>query len=133
VLSATETLGFSMGRKLLLPITLLLCSAVVCVVPAAAQTYTIIHNFTGGDDGSNPYAGVTLNAATNLYGAAGRRAVYRMRQMGTSWVLFPLYEFNGLDGAQLAGRVTLGADGSVYGASQLGGIVECSNLGQLFT
>ena len=124
MLSTTETPGCFMGRKLILLTILLLCSAVTYVVPAAAQNYTIIHNFAAGDF---PNAGVTLNAATNLYGNAGEQTVYRMRKMGANWLFFPLYEFNGLDGEQPAGRITLGADGTVYGAAQLGGIFDCGN------
>ena len=129
MLSAPKTLCCSVGRKLILLTILLLYSAVTYVVPAAAQNYTIIHNFGGQDF---PNAGVTLNAATNLYGNAGEQTVYRMRKMGTNWLFFPLYEFNGLDGEQPAGRVTLGADGTVYGASQLGGITDCGNQGYYY-
>ena len=125
MLSATKTLGCSVGRKLLLLTILLLCSAVTYVVPAAAQNYTVIHNFGGQDF---PNAGVTLNVpAINLYGNAGEQTVYRMRKMGANWLFFSLYEFNGVDGEQPDGRVTLGADGTVYGASQLGGLFECGN------
>ena len=35
---------------------------------AQAQTFSVLHNFTGGQDGKNPYAGVTLDKAGNLYG-----------------------------------------------------------------
>ena len=34
---------------------------VVAPPPAQAQTYKKIHNFTGGQDGGTPYAGVTLD------------------------------------------------------------------------
>lgn len=37
---------------------------------AQAQTFTILHAFTGGQDGANPYAGVTLDSKGNLYGTA---------------------------------------------------------------
>jgi hypothetical protein len=39
--------------------------------PAQAQTFNVIHNFTGGDgsmDGARPEAGLTIDAAGNLYG-----------------------------------------------------------------
>ncbi len=34
---------------------------------AQAQTFTVLHNFTGSKDGGNPYAGLTLDEAGNLY------------------------------------------------------------------
>ena len=37
---------------------------------AQAQTYTVIHNFTGGQDGATPMAGLTMDRAGNLYGTA---------------------------------------------------------------
>jgi len=36
---------------------------------ALAQTYEVIHNFTGGADGEQPLAGLSIDAAGNLYGA----------------------------------------------------------------
>ena len=30
--------------------------------------YTSLHDFTGGDDGAMPFAGLTMDAAGNLYG-----------------------------------------------------------------
>jgi len=33
-----------------------------------AQTYTVVHNFTGGGDGAAPYATLTFDAGGSLYG-----------------------------------------------------------------
>ena len=38
--------------------------------PARAQTYHVLYNFTGGSDGANPYDGLTMDGAGNLYGTA---------------------------------------------------------------
>jgi len=35
-----------------------------------AQAFSIIHSFTGAQDGANPVASLTLKAAGNLYGTA---------------------------------------------------------------
>ena len=49
--------------------------AIFCLVPmlaagpAQAQTYSVIHAFTGGGDGASPAAGLTLNGGI-LYGTA---------------------------------------------------------------
>jgi hypothetical protein len=44
-----------------------------CVVPgiaifAQAQTLTVLHTFTGGTDGYEPFAGVTLDQQSRVYG-----------------------------------------------------------------
>ncbi len=35
---------------------------------AQAQTFTVLHSFTGFPDGANPYAGLVRDSAANLYG-----------------------------------------------------------------
>jgi uncharacterized repeat protein (TIGR03803 family) len=42
-------------------------AGVVYMVDAAGQE-TVLYSFTGGSDGARPNAGVTLDAAGNLYG-----------------------------------------------------------------
>ena len=36
--------------------------------PAQAQTFTVLHSFTGENDGENPGSGLLLDASGNLYG-----------------------------------------------------------------
>lgn len=43
---------------------------------AATGTLTTLYSFTNGPDGSYPYAGLTLDSAGNLYGAATRGGKY---------------------------------------------------------
>ncbi len=43
----------------------LACSAVL-QAPMQAQTFTVIHNFTGGADGHNPSGTLSIDAAGNL-------------------------------------------------------------------
>lgn len=94
---------------------------------AEAQTFTILHDFTGGADGYYPTAGLTFHGSGNLFGAAGPVAVFQLRFEGTGWVLTPIYEFNGTDGEFLAGRITVGPDDALYAASGLGGIPDCAD------
>ena len=100
---------------------------VLTTPPAEAQTYTVLHNFTDGSDGSNPTDGVTLQGTSNLFGGAGRGALYRARQMGTGWTLFPIFDFNDTNGLFPAGRVTFGPGGALYGAAGSGGLPECTD------
>ena len=41
---------------------------VVLAQSVQAQTFQVIHTFTGGADGAEPQAGLTIDAAGNLYG-----------------------------------------------------------------
>ena len=121
-----------MHRTYLAGLTLMLFCALVFTwdVPAQAQTYTILHNFTEGTDGYYPEAGLTLYGAANLYGQAGRNSLFRLRQLGTGWVLNPIYEFAGSpDGLYPSGRLTVGPDGALYGATALGGLPDCADGG----
>ena len=114
-------------RELALGATLLFCAAAVLTAPAYAQTYTVLHNFTGGADGYYPNAGLTLNGTSNLFGGAGDNAIFHLRQSGTGWIFSPIYDFNGTDGDFLSGRLTFGPDGALYGASGAGGIPDCGD------
>ena len=64
-----------------------------------AQTYSVIHNFAGGQDGATPMAGLTFDRAGNLYGAAafggnvggacgdsGCGTVFRLAKRNSGWV-----------------------------------------------
>ncbi len=97
-------------------------------VVAQAQTFTVLHSFTGGQDGANPLAGLTMDQAGNLYGTAslggvGNGTVFKLAHRGSSWILNPLYQFQGLpDGFFPEARVTIAADGTLYGSTFYGGI-----------
>jgi len=52
--------------------------AIAMAAPAAqAQTFQVIHRFTGGADGANPIAGgITSDSQGNLYGTAGNGGIF---------------------------------------------------------
>jgi hypothetical protein len=55
--------------KLAQPVLLVVgLAAIIATCPAHAQTETVLYNFTGGSDGSNPYSRLTADGAGNLYG-----------------------------------------------------------------
>ncbi len=106
--------------------------------PAQAQTFKVIHTFTGGTDGTSPYAGLTMDAAGSFYGTTaeggvkgsncynGCGVVFKLSRKGSGWILNPLYNFQGgLDGAIPTSRVILGPDGSLYGTTGYGGLGTC--------
>ncbi len=82
---------------------------------AQAQTFTVLHAFTGGADGENPAYGLTLGAPGRLYGVAVGTA-FQMRQYGPAWVLSPLANL----GTYPTSRVTVGPDGTLYGSDGAG-------------
>jgi uncharacterized repeat protein (TIGR03803 family) len=99
--------------------------------PAAAQTYSVLYNFTGSADGGHPLAGLTRNSNGTLYGAAfdygsyGLGAVYELAPTGSLWTYSVLYAFRGSDfsdGAAPASRPVIGPDGHLYGATLIGGL-----------
>jgi hypothetical protein len=56
------------SQKLVLSLATLFLLTILATLAAQAQTYTILHNFTG--DGAGPMAGLTMDQAGNLYGTA---------------------------------------------------------------
>jgi len=106
----------------------LLVSTAIITSTAQAQTYQVLYNFTGGQDGAYPEAGLTMDRAGNLYGTAyqgggmNRGTVFKLARKGSGWVFSPLYSFTGReDGGAPIARVVFGPDGSLYGTTEFGG------------
>jgi uncharacterized repeat protein (TIGR03803 family) len=123
--------------------SLIIVFALVFLVgPAAqAQTYTIIHNFTGGGDGANPYTGLTMDAAGNFYGTtsgggASYGIVFKLKHSGSGWILSPVHSFaGGADGWFPWARVAIATDGTIYGSTSTSsgdGCHEGSTCGTVF-
>ena len=93
---------------------------------AQAQTFSVIHTFTGGNDGGIPGPGLAMDRAGNLYGAAGyggthqRGSIFRLTRHGASWIFTPLYQFFAQDGFYTA-ALAIGPDGVLYGVNSEGG------------
>ena len=97
---------------------------VVYKVSASGQE-TVLHSFTGGADGSGPYAGVAIDAKGNLYGTtynggtANAGVVYKINSSGQETVLYTFT--GGNDGANPYAGVTLDSSGNLYGTTYAGG------------
>jgi uncharacterized repeat protein (TIGR03803 family) len=96
---------------------LLLALAVMLTVTGPAQTFSVIHNFTGAGDGANPYAGLTTGQAGALYGTAG--VVFKLRDSGSGWTLTPLYNLGAI-----GNELTIDSNGVLYGTTPESGLGE---------
>jgi len=107
-------------------LTIAFALAIAMTLPGQAQSFKVIHSFTGGSDGSNPPIGLTFDKAGNLYGGTALGGIkseycgptcgmiFKMSRSGSSWLYYPLYLFTGQDGAA-GGQLTFAPDGSIYG------------------
>jgi len=97
-------------------------------------TETVLHNFTGGTDGANPFAELVRDAAGNFYGtttaggAFGLGTVFKLGKGGKETVL---HSFIGgpNDGCEPYGGLLQGTTGDLYGTTPACGI---SNGGIVF-
>jgi uncharacterized repeat protein (TIGR03803 family) len=95
---------------------------------SGAWTETILYNFTGGSDGSQPYGGLIFDSAGNLYGTTfqgGTSAgtVYELTPgQGGTWTETVLYSFaGGADGASPQSDLIFDRSGNLYGTTTRGG------------
>lgn len=126
---------FSGGNPRTLRILSIAAVLGLLTLPALAQTFTVIHTFTGGRDGATSFGSLTFDHAGNLYGTAsaggfkgndcpraGCGTVFKMTQRGAGWIFTPLYSFQGdPDAAVPYAGVTIGPNGSLYGTTIFGG------------
>lgn len=109
---------------------------------AGGWVHKVIYSFTGSADGGEPYKGVTLDAAGNLYGTAvtggsgicegGCGVVYKLTKSGDAWTQTVIHAFAGTDdGSGPGARVTLDAEGNVYGMAPTGGSFGLGTIYQL--
>lgn len=94
---------------------------------------SVVYNFTGGNDGGYPYAGVVLDKKGNLYGttyiggASDQGTVFKLTPAGKETVL---YSFTGgVDGSNPTARLLWDRHGNLYGTTYYGG---ASNAGVVF-
>lgn len=97
----------------------------IIVSPAQAQTFSVVHTFTGGSDGGSPLSGFISDNSGNLYGTAsyggttGYGIVYKLDANGQETVLHNF--IGGTDGANPEGRLVSDASGNLYGTTFAGG------------
>jgi len=93
------------------------------VQPATAQTFTILHEFTGLPDGANPQATLIQDAAGNLFGTtftgggAAEGSVFKMTKAGRVSILL---DFNNLNGSFPHSSLLMDSAGNLFGTADEG-------------
>jgi uncharacterized repeat protein (TIGR03803 family) len=97
----------------------------------SAGNETILHTFTGGDDGAGPVASLAIDGAGNLYGttsaggisahyAGGAGTVFKITAAGDYSILHK-FRSSPTDGAAPRGSLTFDGRGNLYGTTTGGG------------
>jgi uncharacterized repeat protein (TIGR03803 family) len=101
-------------------------------------TETVLYSFTGGADGSNPFAGLIRDSAGNLYGsteqggdASGFGVVFKLDTTGTETVLHSFT--GGADGAHPYAGLIRDSAGNFYGTTKDGGASDAGVVFKLDT
>jgi uncharacterized repeat protein (TIGR03803 family) len=103
-------------------------------------TEKVLYAFANGADGSSPWGGLTLDAAGNLYGtteyggANGWGTVFKLTQVGGSWMESVLHSFNldGTDGTSPVSALAVDSSGRLYGTTEGGGAFHFGVVFELF-
>ena len=122
--------------KFLTPI--LFALLLTCAAPlASAQTYTVLHRFTGTqNDGEVPAGTLVHDSAGNLYGTTGGGGSGLCDGgCGTVFVLgksgreLGAFSFDGKDGASPSAGLFRDRAGNLYGTTNTGGRYKCGERG----
>jgi uncharacterized repeat protein (TIGR03803 family) len=104
---------------------------IIATQSAQAQSFNVIYRFTGHESAANPVAGLAIDRGGNLYGTSawggtyGHGTVFELKRPSSGFVFSPLYSFaGGNDGAFPLARVVIGANGTLYGTTAVGGSGE---------
>ena len=107
------------------------CGTVFKLTPAEGGLWTrsTIHEFGSGTDGVEPYTGVILDGAGNLYGTTIIGGVYyegtayKLTHTASGWTQKVLHNFsnNGRDGENPLTLLQMDSTGNLYGVTSNGG------------
>ncbi len=106
------------------------CGTVFQLTPSAngKWTETVLYDFTGGQDGESPVAGLVFDATGNLYGTSGFGVVFRLsRGEGGKWAETTLYSL----GAYTYPSLVFDAVGNLYGTTLRNGVHAKGTVFQL--
>jgi uncharacterized repeat protein (TIGR03803 family) len=113
------------------------CGVVFKVTPEGQET--VLHSFTGGKDGSDPFAKLTQDSQGNLYGttylggANNNGTVFKVTNAGKESVLYSFCLLSGcLNLGYPVGPVALDAAGNIFGVTSVGtvGVYKLTPAGE---
>jgi uncharacterized repeat protein (TIGR03803 family) len=116
------------------------CGTVFDLTPSSGGGWTenVLYRFSG-TNGQQPYAGVTLDTAGNIYGTTfvggsgnclgGCGVAFELTPSGGQWNETVLYSFTGgSDGAAPVAPMIFDARGNLYGTASTGGVGSCGGV-----
>jgi uncharacterized repeat protein (TIGR03803 family) len=95
-------------------------------------TESVLYSFTGGDDGGQPFAGLTFSKEGNLFGAAayfganGDGTLFELVHGQSSWQQKTIYTFSGNDGKYPYGNALFDQFGNLFETTFWGGNLNCN-------
>lgn len=118
---------------ILISLFIIVLAILVAPIALAQPTYSVLYSFSGGADGRNPFAGLTIDAQGNLYGTASYGGIQRCGQYPIGCgVVFKLdaaghytvlHAFaNPMEGYWPVAGLAMDAAGTLYGTTPYGGM-----------
>jgi len=109
------------------------CGTVFKLTPSSGGKWTesVIYNFQGAGDGSEPLAGLVIDSAGNLFGTASGingccpTAFELSPNSNGSWTLTVLWTFTARDGGTPQGKLIFDSSANLYGTGVGGGANLC--------
>ena len=106
------------------------CGTVYKVNPNGSEK--VLHSFTGGTDGMNPYGSLSRDTSGNLYGTTygggagclnGCGTVFKIDDAGKETILYSFRDVP--DGSGPEAGVVRDSSGNLYGTTVIGGNIDC--------
>jgi uncharacterized repeat protein (TIGR03803 family) len=131
-----------MRFSVVLSVTLAILTVTLFVTGTyAASPEAVLHNFNSNGKGGNyPQAGLSFDAAGNLYGTTDSGGAYNQGTLfeltpraGGGWTKKVLHNFNanGKDGYEPNASLILDTAGNLYGTTYAGGAYDCGTVFEL--